>query len=86
MLFTFLGILNLQLGYPFKLSNISGKGLLSFLFSLVQTQGYFFFYLLIPNFKTLIKKCIVLGRTSEEARESREGSFSGEAENSWEYF
>lgn len=50
MLFIFLGTLSLQLGHLFKLPNIPGKALLSFLVSLVQTQGYFFFYLLFPNF------------------------------------
>ena len=55
MLFTFLGTLSLQLGHLFKLSNIPGKALLSFLVGLVQTQGYFFFYLLFPNFKALKK-------------------------------
>lgn len=84
MLFTFFGTLSLQLGNLFKLSNTPGKALLSFLFGLVQTQRYFFFHLLIPNFKALIKKCIVLGTRSEEER--REGSLPGESRNSWEYF
>jgi len=56
MLFTFLGTLSLQLGHLLKLSDIPGKALLSFLLALVQTQRYFFFYLLFPNFKALTKK------------------------------
>lgn len=56
MLFTFLGTLSLQLSHLFKLFNIPGKALLSFLVSLVQSQEYFFFYLLFPNFKALTKK------------------------------
>lgn len=43
MLFTFLGTLSLQLSHLFKLFNIPGKALLSFLVSLVQSQEYFSF-------------------------------------------